>query len=115
MKSMESTTVVELCPEDEVPEGQTARLWVGETPLAVFNIHGTYYAIGDTCSHEDYPLSDGDVDERGCTVECALHGSRFDLKTGQALSLPATGSVGSFPIWAEDGMLKVEVPSEMLA
>lgn len=106
--------VVDLCREDEVPPGQPVRLFAGEFPVAVFNIDGELYCIGDTCTHEDYPLSDGDVDEHACTVECALHGSRFDLKTGKALSLPATGSVGSFPIWVEDGMVKAEVPGELL-
>lgn len=103
-------TVVEVCREDEAPEpGQALSVVVGDLPLAIFNIHGELYAIGDTCTHEEYPLSEGDmVDEY--IVECALHGATFDVRTGDALSLPATGNAGSYPIWVEDGVVKVELP-----
>jgi 3-phenylpropionate/trans-cinnamate dioxygenase ferredoxin subunit len=46
-------------------------------------------------------------------VECALHGARFDLRTGAALSLPAVLPVGSFPVWIEDGVVKLEVPEAL--
>ena len=103
-------TVIEVCREDEAPEpGQALSVVVGDLPLSIFNIHGELYAIGDTCTHEEYPLSEGDmVDEY--IVECALHGATFDVRTGDALSLPATGNAGSYPIWVEDGVVKVELP-----
>ena len=103
-------TVIEVCREDEAPEpGQALSVVVGDLPLAIFNIHGELYAIGDICTHEEYPLSEGDmVDEY--IVECALHGATFDVRTGDALSLPATGNAGSYPIWVEDGVVKVELP-----
>jgi len=82
---------------------------VNDTPIAIFNVNGEYYAIGDTCTHEDFSLSEGEVFE-DATVECALHGSRFDLRTGEALSLPATGSAGAYEIWVEDGVIKLEAP-----
>ncbi|HLJ82252.1 MAG TPA: Rieske 2Fe-2S domain-containing protein, partial [Ktedonobacterales bacterium] len=70
---------------------------------------GEFYAIGDTCTHEEFSLSDGElVDDY--TVECALHGAQFDIRTGDATCLPATGNAGSYPVWVEDGAIKVEVP-----
>ena len=107
--------IVDVAREEEIAPGNVLRVDVGETPIAIFNVHGELFAIGDTCSHEDYSLAEGEVEESGygCTVECALHGARFDLRTGVALSLPAVLPVGSFPIWVEDGMVKLEVPEEL--
>ena len=103
-------TVVEVCREDEAPEpGQALSVVVGDLPLAIFNIHGELYAIGDTCTHEEWSLSEGElVDDH--TVECALHGAQFDLRTGQAICLPATGNAGVYEVVIEGGMVKVKAP-----
>ncbi|MGE5333632.1 MAG: non-heme iron oxygenase ferredoxin subunit [Nitrososphaerota archaeon] len=101
--------IVEVGPEGDIEPGQSACVYVGDTPIAIFNVNGEFYAIGDTCTHEDFSLSEGEVFD-DATVECALHGSRFDLRTGEALSLPATGSAGRYDVWVEDGMIKLEVP-----
>jgi nitrite reductase/ring-hydroxylating ferredoxin subunit len=53
----------------------------------------------DVCSHADVALSEGEVDD--CSIECWLHGSRFDLRTGEALSLPATAPVPVFDVLVE--------------
>lgn len=58
------------------------------------------YAVEDRCSHAEVSLSDGDVN--GCVIECFLHGATFDVRTGQALSLPATKPVKTFPVSIED-------------
>ncbi|WIG58505.1 MAG: hypothetical protein OJF49_001251 [Ktedonobacterales bacterium] len=100
--------VVTVGNEDDVQEGQPFRVEVEGTPIAIFLAQGELYAIGDTCTHEEFSLADGEmVDDY--TVECALHGARFDIRTGRALSLPATGTAGSYPVWVEDGVIKVEV------
>lgn len=100
--------VVTVGNEDDVQEGQPLRVEVEGTPIAIFMAQGELYAIGDTCTHEEFSLADGEmVDDY--TVECALHGARFDIRTGRALSLPATGTAGSYPVWVEDGVIKVEV------
>ena len=106
--------ILEVGREEEVAPGQAARVFAGDTPIAVFNVSGELYAIGDTCTHEEFSLSDGELGPN-CTVECALHGARFDLRTGNALSLPATGSAGSYPVWVEDGVIKLEVPDDLLS
>jgi len=74
-------------------------------PVAVFNIHGDFLAIEDECSHESYPLSDGDVEAD--TVICAKHGAQFSLRTGEALSAPAYEPVGTFPVRVENGRVQV--------
>lgn len=101
--------VVVVGQEDDVAPGAALRVVVEGTPIAIFNTNGELYAIGDTCTHEEFSLSDGElVDDY--TVECALHGAQFDIRTGDALCLPATGNAGSYPVWVEDGAIKVEVP-----
>jgi 3-phenylpropionate/trans-cinnamate dioxygenase ferredoxin subunit len=101
--------VVSVGREDDVAPDRPLRVVVAGTPIAIFNVHGELYAIGDTCTHEEFSLSDGEMVEE-YTVECALHGARFDVRTGDAISLPATGSAGSYPVWVEDGVLKLDVP-----
>jgi 3-phenylpropionate/trans-cinnamate dioxygenase ferredoxin subunit len=54
------------------------------------------FAIYDECSHASIALSEGDVD--GCTIECWLHGSRFDLRTGAPSGPPATEAVPTYPV-----------------
>ena len=105
--------ILEVGNEADLPPGQGMQFYAGDTPVAIFNVNGEFYAIGDTCSHEDFPLSEGELGP-DCTVECALHGSRFDLRKGNALSLPATGTTGNYPVWVEDGVIKLEVPDSLL-
>ena len=76
--------------EDRKP----SRVLVGETAIAVVSIDGEIFAVGDRCSHADVSLSEGEID--GCALECWLHGSAFDLRTGAPLTLPAIAAVPVF-------------------
>lgn len=109
--------IVDVAREEELAPGAALSVVVGGVPIAIFNVHGELFAIGDTCSHEEFSLAEGEIEVEEssdrCTVECALHGARFDLRTGAALSLPAVLPVGSFPVWIEDGVVKLEVPEEL--
>jgi 3-phenylpropionate/trans-cinnamate dioxygenase ferredoxin subunit len=58
----------------------------------------SWYVVGDECSHEDYSLSEGDVWEDDCEIECPKHGSTFDLRTGEAQTLPATQPVPTYEV-----------------
>lgn len=101
--------VITVGHEDDVLPGGAFRVIAEGTPIAIFNVHGELYAIGDTCTHEEFSLADGEmVDD--FTVECALHGAQFDIRTGRALCLPATLPEDTYPVWIEDGALKVELP-----
>ncbi len=75
----------------------------------MFNCAGTLYAIEDRCSHDDGPLAEGELDQAACTIECPRHGSLFDLKTGDPLTLPAYVPVDTFPVVIDDGTIKLEV------
>ena len=76
--------------------GQMVRISVELQAVLLANVEGTLFAIEDKCSHEDASLYNGAL--KGDCVECPLHGSRFDLKTGQPKEEPATEPVKTFPV-----------------
>ena len=94
--------LVKVCSTAEVPKGSVVAVEVGTVPLAVVHCDdGSFHAVYDECSHAQIALSEGEVD--GCTLECWLHGSRFDLRTGEPTGLPATEPVATFPVEIRDG------------
>ena len=80
----------------DVPEDEAVGVTLGAQDVAVARHGDEVFAVEDTCSHASVALSEGEVDE--CTVECWLHGSRFDLRTGKPTGLPATEPVATFPV-----------------
>ena len=97
---------VRVCRADDLKPGMALRVETDAEPVAVFNVDGDFYAIADTCSHEESSLSEGYVDED--IVECAKHGAMFHIPTGEVRSLPATRNVRTFGTVVEDGDLYVE-------
>ena len=100
---------IDVCPLDELPPGEVKIVHAGLEAACVYNLGGELYALEDRCSHDDGPLCEGDWEEDECIVVCPRHGSRFDIRTGQALTLPAYLPVETFPVRVDDGMVKVEV------
>ena len=78
----------------EFENTSVAKIDINGTTVAVFKVDEDYYAIQNMCSHSEADLADGEVYD--CKVECPLHGAEFDLKTGEALTLPATKPVTVF-------------------
>lgn len=93
----------------DFPSGTATRVRVDGVDIAVVNTNEGLFAIEDRCSHADVALSEGEI--VGCTIECWLHGSAFDLRTGEPLSLPANLPVRVFPIALEivDGIEHVMI------
>ncbi len=89
----------------ELPEEGAVRVQVGSTPVCLARSGGEVFAVHDVCSHADVSLSEGDVEDG--TVECWLHGSRFDLRTGEPSGLPATEPVATFAVEIRDGDIYV--------
>lgn len=86
---------------ESLPLNAGIRVDVGPHRVAVFRIDDRVYAIGDRCSHAEASLSEGEVFDT--EVECPRHGSAFDLRTGEALTLPATRPVPTYRVEVEDG------------
>jgi 3-phenylpropionate/trans-cinnamate dioxygenase ferredoxin subunit len=100
---------VRVVEADMVPPGTSHLFAYQGEDIAIFNTDGEFYAIGDTCTHAEASLTDGDFyeDMRGWVAECPLHGSQFDVTTGQAVSLPATGNSGKYDLKVEDGIIYI--------
>jgi 3-phenylpropionate/trans-cinnamate dioxygenase ferredoxin subunit len=92
-------TFLRACSLSDVPEDGALGVDVEGTPVAVIRTGGEVYALRDVCSHAEVPLSEGEVD--GCTLECWLHGSRFDVRTGEPTGPPATEPVPTYPVKIE--------------
>ena len=100
---------VRVCALSELPDDAAARFDVAGLCIAVARIGDTVYAIGDTCSHANYSLSEGDLYADELEIECPKHGSTFSLKTGEPQSLPATRPVPVFPVTVEGDDVYVEL------
>ncbi len=90
-----------LCSTDEVESGDARRFVIGAHKIALVRVGEDFYAIGDTCSHADYSLSEGEVDVDALQIECWKHGSCFSLKTGEPDTLPATQPVPTYDVVVE--------------
>ena len=99
---------VKVCATEDIERGTSISADIdGQVVAIVHGEDGGFYAIRDECSHAAVPLSEGEVE--GCTLECWLHGSRFDLRTGQPTGLPATVPVPVYPVEIRDGFLFVSL------
>jgi len=103
---------VKVCTLDEIEPGSARRVDVDGTAVALVRIDDDVYAIGDTCSHADVSLSDGFVEADDCAIECGKHGAQFDLRTGTAMTLPATKPVPVFDVAVIDGDVLVTAADE---
>jgi len=92
----------------EIAPGSLHACVAGGTSICLARTsEGAFYALRDLCSHEQTPLSDGDL--VGDQVECPLHGSRFDLATGEPTELPAWEPVQTFPVVVDGDDVLVDV------
>lgn len=94
---------VEVARTIDIPSGEMLRVYAHGAWIVLVNLQDEYFAIADTCTHEDASLYKG-VLKDGC-IRCPLHGSRFDVKTGKPLEEPAEDPVDVYPIKVVDGTL----------
>lgn len=92
----------------ELAPGERRVVPAGECELLVLNCGGRLFAIENRCSHEDAPLNDGAVDQEHDWIECPRHGSRFDLRSGRPLNLPAYEPIDVFDVEIVDGIVTVQ-------
>lgn len=107
-------TAVKICRQDDLEVGSAVRVVIDDKPIAVVkDSAGDIYAIGDTCTHGDISLSEGFVEDD--TLECWAHGSKFSLKTGKALTLPAYEPVPIYAVSITDGDVYIDPTDIMTA
>jgi 3-phenylpropionate/trans-cinnamate dioxygenase ferredoxin component len=98
-----------LCAVGDVTDGLPVRFDVGPHRICLVRLGDDFYAIGDTCSHADVSLSEGEVDADTKHIECWKHGSCFSLETGVPDVLPATRPVPVYRVSVEGDDVVVEV------
>lgn len=104
-------TYVKACALSELEENTPKRVELDGTPVSIVSTDGEVFAINDICSHANVSLSEGEVED--CMIECWLHGSAFDLRTGKPSGLPATRPVPVYPVKIEGGSVLVDVRASL--
>jgi 3-phenylpropionate/trans-cinnamate dioxygenase ferredoxin component len=100
--------VLLICPLAAIPRGEGLRVDTIDPPIAVFHTeNGEVYAIDDTCTHQDASLADGWLED--CEIECPLHASKFDLRTGQVDAPPAKKPVRTHSVTVAEGQIYVSL------
>jgi 3-phenylpropionate/trans-cinnamate dioxygenase ferredoxin subunit len=105
-----SERFVRACSLAQVPQEGALGVEVEGVPVAVVRAGGEVHALHDVCSHEEVPLSEGEVYDH--TLECWLHGSCFDVRTGKPTGPPATKPVPTYPVKVEGGDVYISLPSQ---
>jgi 3-phenylpropionate/trans-cinnamate dioxygenase ferredoxin component len=98
---------VRVAAAGDIPDERTLRVEIGGTPVCLARSDGELFAVNDTCTHADVSLSEGEVEDG--KVECWLHGSQFDLRTGEPTCLPAITPVATYAVMTTDGEVFVDL------
>ena len=100
---------VEVARVEDVPPGTATVVQVGGAELALVNVNGTFFAIDNECTHRGGFLGEGEIntDWGDWAIECPLHGSVFDVRTGEVLNPPAPTPLRTHPLEVDGGVVKV--------
>jgi 3-phenylpropionate/trans-cinnamate dioxygenase ferredoxin subunit len=102
--------LTKICSVGDIPVGEARRFAVGDGLVAVVNLGDAgFRAVDAICSHEHYYLDEGEVDVDDHTIECAKHGSTFDLETGNPRTLPAVRPVAVYDLKIDNDDILIEV------
>lgn len=100
---------VRVAGTEDVPVGTIKAVEVEGEPVALVNLDGTVFAVHDECTHERFPLSEGNL--QGGELACLLHGARFDVRTGAVLGPPAYEPVKTYEVRVEGDDIMVAIDS----
>ncbi|GAA4868184.1 non-heme iron oxygenase ferredoxin subunit [Kitasatospora terrestris] len=103
-------TYLRACSLSVLQEDVPKRVELNGVPVAIVRTDEGVFAVNDICSHANVSLSEGEVED--CMIECWLHGSSFDLRTGKPSGLPATKPVAVYPVKIEGDDVLVSVNQE---
>ncbi len=92
---------------DQLQNGTPVKIEKDGKTICLTRVGDEVFAINDTCSHSDASLSEGEVSDY--KIECWLHGAEFDLRTGVALTLPATQAVETYAVTVDGNSVTVEI------
>lgn len=106
----DEATLTRLCRTDDIPLNEARRFDVNGRRIAVYHLPLGFFATDDTCSHEEYSLSEGFIEDS--TIECPEHGAVFDIETGEPVTLPATKPVRVYRVVVNDDEVLLEEPND---
>jgi 3-phenylpropionate/trans-cinnamate dioxygenase ferredoxin component len=92
---------IKVARASDLPDPSKRTVEVGDALVVLFHVEGQFSCIDDVCTHDGGPLGDGPLE--GCQIICPRHGARFDIRTGKALTMPATVDVRVHEVKVENG------------
>ena len=98
---------VRVAIRDQCLPGHLLEVQLDELRIVLANVDGDIYALEDRCSHQEFPLSDGELE--GTQLECIYHGATFDVCTGNAMQLPAIHPVKTYEVDVRDNEIYVQI------
>jgi 3-phenylpropionate/trans-cinnamate dioxygenase ferredoxin subunit len=98
---------IRVADADTFPDNSKQTLEVEDALVVLCRVNGEFYCIDDVCTHDGGPLGDGPLE--GCQIVCPRHGARFDVRTGKALTMPATVDVPAHEVRVENGQVFVRL------
>jgi 3-phenylpropionate/trans-cinnamate dioxygenase ferredoxin subunit len=103
------SNLVKIATVHDIPADEVRAFHYDGRQIAIYNVGGQLYATDNICSHAYAELHEGYLDTDDCTIECPLHGSRFDLRSGAVLSLPAYEPIATYAVRVEGQDVLVEL------
>jgi 3-phenylpropionate/trans-cinnamate dioxygenase ferredoxin subunit len=100
---------VAVATTSEIPDPGKLLVEVGERLVVLIHAARHYYALDDICTHDGGPLSDGPLDPQTCTIACPRHGAKFDIRTGAAVTMPATKPTAAHEVKVEGNQVFVRL------
>ncbi len=100
---------IPICSLEELSSNNTQVVQIEGNSVLVLQLGEEYFAVESICSHAEVSLEDGEVDKNDCTIECPKHGSLFSLKNGEALTLPATRPLKTWPLSIDGENVVIEL------
>lgn len=110
MQNQEKVDYFPVISLDDLIPGERIFIEVDEMSVVLFNIAGDVYALEDRCTHDDGPLGEGELE--GYEIVCPRHGAKFDVRDGQALSLPAVEPTRYFPVRIVDNQIEIGIATD---
>jgi 3-phenylpropionate/trans-cinnamate dioxygenase ferredoxin subunit len=100
---------VKVANVNDIPDPGKAMLEMDERLVVLLHVGGEFFCVEDLCTHDGGPLGEGDLDDH--TLACPRHGAKFDIRTGAALTMPATEATKSHPVKVENGEVWIQLRS----
>jgi 3-phenylpropionate/trans-cinnamate dioxygenase ferredoxin component len=110
MAKPETSEFTRVCKTADLPDPGKTVVEVGDRLVALFHVSGTFWAIDDLCTHDGGPLAEGELVDH--TVICPRHGAKFDIRTGRALTMPATRPTVAHEVKVEGEDVYIRVKEE---